>query len=1150
MSTVAGERTIERGAIGRGIDRVLALSLPTSLEFWLYAGLMVVAVLFRFVDLGARALHHDESLHATYSWYLAEGRGYAHDPLMHGPFLFHITALSFLLFGASDASARFPAALLGSIAVLMPLLLRPWLGRIGAFAAAVFIAFSPSILYYSRFIRDDPFLILFTLGLIVSIFRYRASQANVWLYVGAAMLMLGFTSLEVEYIIAAIVLLYLEGALAHDLCTRIGEQRELSAGARTGLYLALLPTAWVIALAWPFIERQRLRWGLGDDLPANGDLLVVFGLLTAPQFSAAIKVPLKFLHYDINAATGYTILGQHLTRVQAIGGLTVILLLLLTFLLGVWWDQRRWLIAAAVFYIPYFLLYTTFLTNKAGWGSGIWGSLSYWLDQQDVRRGTQPVFYFAMTLSSYEYLFLGLAAVALIVQAARRGADALILLGTAALMLPVAVLVNDRLGNVPSIPFVLAAILLATAAMSGAPLRRFLVFYFGALLWGLSVAGEKMPWLTEHPALPLTLLAALAVEDAFGGLQRLRGLALQRGWLVVLGGGAASALAAVLAARQGAAGWRIAAVVVLVAAFATMAALLARWQIAGGRRTALGMAVIAACVGFFGLLTLRTDWRLNFVHPDTPDEMLIYTQSSPDIPKVAKQIAQYALASGQGHNVKITVDAYSSFTWPWAWYLRDYPNTAYPDFQAYANNPSALQPYLGDIVIVHQSDQNIMQPFASRYGQPEHIHHRSWFPEGYRTTTASSFFKRLLDGAELRRWWTYITNRDGFAIPPSDVTSYPRAEEPVGGCNPYTFVDATGRACLGSEDAQVYFPAGYTIAGGLAPAAVASAPSGAVQPAASAASATATTVVTPHSEGATLIFGGTGAAPGQLSRPAELAVDAQGNLYVADSRNDRVQKFDTQGHVLATSGRLSGNATAIAGGVAPEAWGIAVDSAGNVYVADTWNSRIVKLDSSLRVVASWGAPVHDVASPGPNELYGPRGMTIDSDGNLRVADTGDARIMTYRTDGTLLGSSGARGSAPGQFQEPTDIVALPDGGFAVADTWNNRVQLFDRDMRPTGSFTVPWTNGTVGRDSENKPYIAALPDSTLLVTLPQAGRIARYDRSGKQLQQLDRLPGMTRAFTEPLGVAAAPDGTIWVSDGAANLIYQTTLAALDAQTHG
>lgn len=1150
MSTIAGERTIERRAIGRGIDRVLALSLPTSLEFWLYIGLMVAAVLFRFVDLGARALHHDESLHATYSWYLAEGRGYAHDPLMHGPFLFHITALSYLLFGASDASARFPAALLGSIAVLMPLLLRPWLGRIGAFAAAVFIAFSPSILYYSRFIRDDPFLILFTLGLVISMFRYRAERANVWLYVGAAMLMLGFTSLEVEFIIAAIVLLYLEGALAHDLCARIAERRGLSAGARAGLYLALLPTAWLIALAWPFIERQRLRWGLDDDLPANGDLLVVFGLLTAPQFSAAIKVPLKFLHYDLNMGAGYTILGQHLTRTQTIGGLTVILLLLLTFLLGVWWNQRRWLIAAAVFYIPYFLLYTTFLTNKAGWGSGIWGSLSYWLDQQDVRRGTQPVFYFAMTLSSYEYLFLGLAVVALIVQAARRGADALILLGAAALMLPVIVLVNDRLGNVPSIPFVIAAIMLATAAMSGDPLRRFLVFYFGALLWGLSVAGEKMPWLTEHPALPLTLLAALAVEDAFGVLQKLRGSARRWGWLAVLGGGAACALAAVLAARQGAVGWRIAALIVLVAGVAAVAALLIRRQIVGERRTALGLAAIAAFIGFFGLLTLRTDWRLNFVHPDTPDEMLIYTQSSPDIPKVAKQIAQYALASGQGHNVKITVDAYSSFTWPWAWYLRDYPNTAYPDFQAYANNPSALQPYLGDIVIVHQSNQNIMQPFISRYGQPEHIHHRWWFPEGYRTTTASSFLRRMLDGAELRRWWTYITNRDGFAIPPSDVTSYPRAEEPVGGCSLYTFVDASGRACLGSEDAQVYFPVGYNIAGGLAPATVAGAPASAAQPTVGSAGAASTAIVTPHSEGATLIFGGTGSARGQLSRPAALAVDAQGNLYVADSRNDRVQKFDAQGHVLATSAKLGGNSTAIAGGVPPEAWGITVDSAGNVYVADTWNSRIVKLDPSLRVVASWGTPVRDVASPGPNELYGPRGMTIDSDGNLRVADTGDARIMTYRTDGTLLGSTGTRGSAPGQFQEPTDIVALSDGGFAVADTWNNRVQLFDREMRPVGSFTVPWTNGTVGRDSENKPYLAVLPDGTLLVTLPQAGRIARYDRSGKQLQLLDRLPGMSTAFTEPLGVSAVPDGTIWVSDGAANLIYQTTLAALDAQQHG
>src|SRR5688572_3896004 len=57
-----------------------------------FAAITLIALILRLIDLGARAMHHDESLHALYSWYLYVGRGYTHDPMMHGPFLFHSTA--------------------------------------------------------------------------------------------------------------------------------------------------------------------------------------------------------------------------------------------------------------------------------------------------------------------------------------------------------------------------------------------------------------------------------------------------------------------------------------------------------------------------------------------------------------------------------------------------------------------------------------------------------------------------------------------------------------------------------------------------------------------------------------------------------------------------------------------------------------------------------------------------------------------------------------------------------------------------------------------------------------------------------------------------------------------------------------------------
>ena len=104
-------------------------------------------------------LHHDESLHAVYSWYLYVGKGYVHDPMMHGPFLFELNALVYFLLGATDATARVAPALFGTILVGLPYFLRDRVGRTGALVGSVLLTFSPTILYYSRFIRHDIYQI-------------------------------------------------------------------------------------------------------------------------------------------------------------------------------------------------------------------------------------------------------------------------------------------------------------------------------------------------------------------------------------------------------------------------------------------------------------------------------------------------------------------------------------------------------------------------------------------------------------------------------------------------------------------------------------------------------------------------------------------------------------------------------------------------------------------------------------------------------------------------------------------------------------------------------------------------------------------------------------------------------------------------------
>jgi uncharacterized protein (TIGR03663 family) len=151
------------------------------------------ALLLRLIDLDVRAIHHDESLHATYSWYFVRAAPlYHHDPLMHGPFQFHAMAAAFLLLGDNEFAARLPAALAGTALVATPLLLRRLAGQRGHGHRRALLALSPSILYYSRFAREDIYAALWTALLFIAVWRYREDGRDRWLALAAGALGLAF----------------------------------------------------------------------------------------------------------------------------------------------------------------------------------------------------------------------------------------------------------------------------------------------------------------------------------------------------------------------------------------------------------------------------------------------------------------------------------------------------------------------------------------------------------------------------------------------------------------------------------------------------------------------------------------------------------------------------------------------------------------------------------------------------------------------------------------------------------------------------------------------------------------------------------------------------------------------------------------------
>src|SRR5438093_6272230 len=171
--------------VAMALERPLFGVLPLDLEKSLYVGLVLIGALLRLWDLGPRMLHHDESLHALYSWYLYTGRGYAHDPMMHGPFLFEWGALMYFLFGATDAVARLGTSLFGIGLVGLAYLTRPFIGRTAALIAAALLATAPTVVYYSRFDRHDIYLAVFQFLFTIAIFRYLRTQrtGDLWLMV-------------------------------------------------------------------------------------------------------------------------------------------------------------------------------------------------------------------------------------------------------------------------------------------------------------------------------------------------------------------------------------------------------------------------------------------------------------------------------------------------------------------------------------------------------------------------------------------------------------------------------------------------------------------------------------------------------------------------------------------------------------------------------------------------------------------------------------------------------------------------------------------------------------------------------------------------------------------------------------------------------
>lgn len=189
------------------MPRLLSIKFWKGRIGWLevcFLVLLAAALVMRLWELGGRAMHYDEAIHLHYAWKLSNLEEFIHSPWMHGPFQIEYVALIFGIFGDTDFTSRLGYVLFGVALVALPYFLRQHLGSAGSLFTGVMLTFSPALLYFSRFGRNDIIMVFWATALLVLLWRYMHEEKNRYLFLTSAVLALMFATKETAYFIALI----------------------------------------------------------------------------------------------------------------------------------------------------------------------------------------------------------------------------------------------------------------------------------------------------------------------------------------------------------------------------------------------------------------------------------------------------------------------------------------------------------------------------------------------------------------------------------------------------------------------------------------------------------------------------------------------------------------------------------------------------------------------------------------------------------------------------------------------------------------------------------------------------------------------------------------------------------------------------------
>ena len=670
-----------------------------------YGALIVIGFGMRLWELGARAMHHDESLHALYAWNLFNGAEYIHNPMMHGPFQFEANAALFLVFGDSDATARLLYAIMGTVLTVMPLLFRSRLGREGALAVSALLLASPTILYFSRFARNDILMAVWAFGSVICMWKYLDEGRHRYLYLAAGLLALAFATKESAYLLVGTLGLWCLLLAVQPHIRRVLQPVEIQ-GVSPPVAIGR-----VVRTLWDSDRNSHL------DLASLGrpaSFVVFLITITLPQWSAfsAIFQHTAFLGWTdliLAAPEGSARIGVPIGGGNVIAFLIVVGLAGLSVYFGYLWNWSVWWRCALIFYSIWTLLYTTFLTNfYGGIKSGIWQSLGYWVVQQGQGRGGQPWYYYFVISSVYEFLpfFVGIVGIVYFIR--KRDRFSLFLVYWAAITFLLYTVASEKM------PWLLVNITLPFIVLTG----RFLVDMAHRIEWRRSMRNGGYLLIPGVPIF-LVLLWSLALYSSTGN--------------ILLDAAIPVAIAGILLA------------LVVLAVFMSRSV---------GPRNLLSLSLLAV-VGVLLVLSVRAGVIASYMNADTPVEMIVYTQTTPDVTRLLESIEQ----AEDGGALPIAIDSTSGFSWPWAWYFRNESTVYFPAYNSESFGVTPNEP----VVVVHSNNrQSADAGLVESYSRAERIRHRWWFPEYiYRDLTPSRFVGAMFDRSAWRRAMSYWLNREG-----------------------------------------------------------------------------------------------------------------------------------------------------------------------------------------------------------------------------------------------------------------------------------------------------------------------------------------------------------------------------------------------------